>query len=197
MLRKGDTSVRQVLFLCVSNRNRSIFAEMLLPKLLREKGYRLADRVKVTSGGFVPLRLAKQLTGLHISFPEPFYGRPVAEATRSVLLTHGIIVPEVWRSREVTGEMLNSSDIVIVALPELKNDLSERYPHIVGKVFTIREIACWTEYLLLEDSHGPPLPLDDSFWNYVEENQPYVSAILAEMENLLVRAVPNILERLG
>jgi hypothetical protein len=60
---------------------------------------------------------------------------------------------------------------------------------------TIREICQWDGYLLLEDFSG--YPLDDRLWDHIEEDMPYVSAMLAEMERLLIRAAPFILERLG
>jgi len=59
----------------------------------------------------------------------------------------------------------------------------------------LREISRWEGYLLLEDFHG--YPLDSGLWDYIEEHLPYVSAMLSEMEKLLVRAVPYILKQLG
>jgi acyl-CoA synthetase (AMP-forming)/AMP-acid ligase II len=69
------------------------------------------------------------------------------------------------------------------------------HPRALQKMWTIREICQWDGYLLLEDFSG--YPLDDRLWDHIEEDMPYVSAMLAEMERLLIRAAPFILERLG
>ena len=184
---------RHVLFLCIGNRTRSVFAELFFRKLLKD--HCLTDEITVTSAGFILQRFKDQLSELHIGFPEPFYTRPIAEATRTVLLTHAITVPDGWRSQEVSAHMVESADLIITALPEQKEDLAELYPHALHKIQTIREISRWDGYLLMEDFNG--YPLDDRLWDYIEEDLPYVSAMLSKMERLLIRAVPYVLERLG
>ena len=97
----------------------------------------------------------------------------------------------------LTPEIVDEADMIIAVLPDQKKDLLELYPKIKAKIFTIREISRWDGYLVQEDYGFKDIPEDNTLWNYVEENPDYVSNILHEMERMLVRAYPHILEHLG
>jgi hypothetical protein len=56
-------------------------------------------------------------------------------------------------------------------------------------------MARWDGYLLSEDFTVPPM--DDTFWDYVDGNPEYVSKVISLTEEMLIRAYPNILKRLG
>ena len=184
-----------LLFVCISNLGRSAFAEFFFPKMMRERDKKLINKVKVTSAGYNPQKVRDQLTELHTVPPDPIYNRSIAETTRAALLKHGIIVPDEWRSRKLSPEMVEDADLIITALPEQKGDLINLYPEARYKIFTIREMSRWDEYLLFEDYGG--LPDDHTFWGYVEENSDYVSKVLSEMEKVLIRGFPYVLEQLG
>lgn len=184
-----------VIFVCISNRVRSVFAEFLLKKMLADRDKRLMDEVRVSSAGFVPQKLKNLFTKENILFPNPFYKRPMATTTRSALLEKGIEVSDEWRSKELTPEMVREADLIIIALLDQKEELIKLFPEVRSKVFTLREISNWNDYLTLDDVGG--VPLDNTFWYFVEENPEYVSKVLLEMEEILVRGFPNILEKLG
>jgi protein-tyrosine-phosphatase len=160
-----------------------------------EKDARLDGRVKASSAGFIPQKLRDHLAGVPVKFPDPFYDRPIAEMTRSILFKKGIVVPEEWRSKELTSEMLEDADLVITALPDQKEELISLFPKAQNKIFTIKEMARWDGYLLSEDFTVPPM--DDTFWDYVDGDPEYVSKMIALTEEMLLRAYPNILKRLG
>ena len=88
--RKENTKQSHLVFVCVSNRGRSVFAEYFMKEIFNEPFRELGDRVKVTSAGFVPQAIKDQTAELQIGFPEPFFGRPMAEATRTFLSERGI-----------------------------------------------------------------------------------------------------------
>ncbi len=184
-----------VLFVCIANRVRSVFAEFLLRKMLDEKDKRLMNEIRVSSAGFVPSKMRDLFAELNIPFPNPFYNRPMSETTRSTLIGKGIEVSDQWRSKELTPKMVKESDLIITALPHQKEGLTQLFPEIGSKVFTLREISHWNGYLNLDDVNG--VPMDNTFWDYVEENPEYVSKVLWEMEEILIRAFPNILEKFG
>ncbi len=96
---------------------------------------------------------------------------------------------------ELTPEMVKNADLMITALPDQKEELINLFPKVRPKIFTLREISRWNEYLIFEDFTG--LPLDDTYWDYVEGNPDYVSRVISETEKTLVRAFPNILKHLG
>lgn len=184
-----------LVFVCIRNRVRSAFAEFLFAKMLAERDETLLNEVKVSSAGFIPQKLRDQLAEMHVSFPDPFYNRPMAQATRAALLKKGIVVSAEWRSKELSPEMVKDADLMITAQPEQKEELINLFPKAQSKIFTTREISQWDESLVFEDSTG--LPMDDTFWDYVEENPDYVSKVILETEETLVRAFLNILKHLG
>lgn len=185
----------EIIFVCISNRVRSVFAEFLFRKMLGERDKRLRDEISVSSAGFIPQKMRNLFAELNIQFPVPFYNRPMSEITWSTLVGKGIKVPDQWRSKELTPEMLKESDLIITALPIQKEGLTQLFPEIGSKIFTLREISNWNDYLTLDDVSG--VPLDNTFWYYVEENPKYVSKVHSEVEEILVRGFPNILEKLG
>lgn len=185
----------QVVFVCVSNRGRSVFAEFFFRKIISERDEGLLNRDKVLSAGFVPQAIRDHVAELRIGFPEPFYNRPMPETTRSFLSERGIIVSPDWRSRELTSAMVQEANLIITAIPQQKEDLLNLYPEAGAEILTIREISQWNGYLRFEDFSG--LPTDNTYWSYVEEDADYVATILSEMEERVTRAVPHILRRLG
>lgn len=184
-----------VLFVCISNRVRSVYAEFLFAKMLAERSGGLIHEVKVSSAGFIPQKLKDQLAKAHVRFPNPFYNRPMAQATRAALFKKGIVVSADWSSKELRPEMVEDADLMITALPEQKEELINLFPKARHKIFTTREISKWDGYLIFEDATG--LPMDNTFWDYVEENPDYVSKVISETEETLIRTFPNILKQLG
>ena len=91
--------------------------------------------------------------------------------------------------------MVKDADLMITALPEQKEELINLFPAARSKIFTTREVSKRDGYLVFEDSTG--VPLNDSYWDHVEEDPDFVSKVLSELEEALVRAFPNILKQLG
>ncbi len=185
----------EIIFVCISNRVRSVFSEFLLRKMLGEKDKRLKGEIRVSSAGFIPQEMKDLFAKVNIPFPNPFYNRPMSEITWSALVKKGIEVSDQWRSKELTPKMVKESDLIITALPLQKERLTQLFPEVRSKIFTLREISNWNGYLCLDDVGG--VPMDNTFWYYVEENPEYVSKVLWEVEKILVHAFPNILEKLG
>ncbi len=188
---------RHLVFVCMGNRNRSPFAEFFFSKLISEKDKGLINEIRVTSAGFVPQRMKEKMAGLQIRAPEPFFGRPLAQTTRTALLSRGITVSDGWRTRALTPEMIQEADLLVTAVPEQKKDIMTLYTKSAAKIFTMREISQWEGYLVQEDYDFKGLPKDGTLWNYVEENPEYVGMILSETEKMLIKAYPNIMDQLG
>lgn len=185
-----------LVFVCMGNRNRSVFAEFFFSKLISEKDNGLVNKIRVTSAGFLPQRMKDRLAALQIGMPDPFFGRPLARTTHAALLSEGIIVPDGWRTKALTREMIEEADLVVTALPDQKKDLVGLYPEAAAKTFAMREISQWEGYLVQEDYDFKGLPWDNTIWDFVEENPEYVSKILSEMEKMLIKSYPNILNKL-
>ncbi|MBN2031759.1 MAG: hypothetical protein JW836_00665 [Deltaproteobacteria bacterium] len=180
-----------VTFVCVRNRVRSTFAKFYLEDLFKKRG----EKVRVSSAGFVPHVLKDQLAGAKIPFPDPLFNTSMSSLTREFLLEKGIRVPEGWRSKELSCDMVDQADLVITALGAQKDELCVLYKKACGKIASIRELSEKKGYLFSEDFAA--LPLDRKYWYHAEEDLKYVSIVLREWEQSLISAVPNIIRRLG
>jgi len=150
------------------------------------------------SCGFISQKMRERIAALQVGFPDPFYGRTLALSTRTVLLEEGIAVPDGWRTKPLTPEVVKEADMIVVVLPEQKKDLIELYPEAVPKIFTIKEISQWEDRLIWEEGfmHNR-IPSDIYFWDYVEENLDHVSIALSQMKKMLIMAYSDILDKLG
>jgi len=180
-----------VTFVCVRNRVRSTFARFYLEDFLRKRG----ETATVSSAGFVPQVLKDQLAGAGIPFPVPLFDAPMSRLTREFLLEKGIRVPQDWRSKALSAEMVERSTLIITALGPQKDELCDLYKEASAKIVSIRELSEKQGYLVSEDFSA--LPLDQNYWYYAEEEPGYVSRVLREWEKTLVSAIPNITARLG
>jgi len=117
---------RRVLIVCHANTSRSIIAEAVLLRLVRERG--LHEQVHVSSGGIAPYARDGSLVSLDAKFvlreigiPEP----PKPGATDLKRNTHHI----------------TAADVILVMTEEQRRMLA-RFPEAQGKrVLTLRELA--------------------------------------------------------
>ena len=179
----------EVLFVCVGNRVRSIFAELFLADMFGKNGI----DISVSSAGFFPQGLKDLLNKNQIPSPEPFYNRPMSEVTKTALHEKGIGVPAGWRSKELNPEMVKKADLLITALGMQKDELASRYQEARDKIFSIRELLKTEDYLFFEDF--TKVPMDASFWQYCEEDLEYVTRIIRTWVQTLIQAVPIIIKQ--
>jgi protein-tyrosine-phosphatase len=180
-----------VVFVCVANRVRSPFAEFLFTDAIAKSG----ENITVSSAGYVPQVLKDKLTGYNISIPEPFFNRPMSELTRAALLEKDVTVPNGWRSKELSPEILREADLIFTAISMQKEALSSRYTEFRNKIFNISDLSEKNDYPFLEDFSI--IPLDENFWHYCEEDPEYVSKTLKTWEEILISAFPKIIKELS
>jgi len=179
-----------LLFVCIGNRVRSVFAEFFMMDMFGKSGLEIA----VSSAGFLPQRLKDQLAKGNIPSPEPFYNRPMSELTMTALREKGIHIPEGWRSRELSPEMIKNANLLITALGMQKDELLSRYEDQRDKIFSIRDLLKTEDYLFFEDF--AKVPMNANFWQYSEEDPEYVAKVLRTWEQTLIKAIPTIIEQL-
>ena len=186
---------RHVVFICVRNRVRSVFAEFYLRKLLKDKIGAAAEKIAISSAGFYPKALKEILDNAKIPPPEPFFGTDMSVVVRQLLHEKGIASPEAWQSKQLTPNHVSQADLIIAALQWQKEEIGRQYAEVRDKIFTFREMAAWDDNILFETFSG--LPMNDAFWHHCEEVPPYVTKVIGEVEGLVNLAFPRILTHLG
>lgn len=139
--------VKSVLFVCTGNSCRSVMAEGLLKKYLKEAG---KSGIKVASAG---------ISG--------FGGMPPTEETKEVLKTEGIDLSG-FKSRGVTPEMIKEADLILALEGLHKDEILKLAPEAAGKTYLLKEFNN-PSAKDREESMGIPDPIGRpiEFYKYV------------------------------
>lgn len=111
---------KNILFVCTGNTCRSVMAEALLKKILKEKN---RIDVQVMSAGFLV-----------------FSGLGATAGTKEVLRKEGIDVAD-FRSQRLTREMIKKSDLILVMEKLHEEHVVRIAPEVKNRVFLLREFA--------------------------------------------------------
>lgn len=112
------SEIKSVLFVCTGNSCRSVMAEGLLKRRLKELG---KSGIEVASAG------ARALSGM-----------PPTDETVKVMKEAGIDVAG-FKSRSLTDEMIRSCDLILVMEPLHKFDIIKRVPEAASKIYLLQE----------------------------------------------------------
>jgi len=112
--------IRSVLFVCTGNSCRSIMAEALLRKRLKELG---KDYVDIRSAGIRALS-----------------GMAPTENTVTVMKEEGVDVSGL-KSKDITNDMIRNSDLILVMERLHKVEILRRVPEASSKTYLIKEFG--------------------------------------------------------
>lgn len=185
---------KQVLFICIFNRSRSVVAEYLVRNMLDHKGSDYAMNVTVSSAGLLSKGLTHWFHIRNIPLPRPLFNQPPSKAVQTALLKQGIDISQ-HRSRPVTRAMLERSDIIIPMVSLLKEEIISSYPETEGKVFLPKELLGEEVDFFWEEPSVAPY--DRDYLDFVHDDMGYVVAVIDEIDEFLQRALPAILSRLS
>jgi len=112
------SNVKSVLFVCTGNSCRSVMAEALLKKYLRDLG---KDDIKVTSAGVAAMP-----------------GMPPTKETLDVLIKEGVETPGLG-SRPINAAMIRDADLILVMEDIHKERVLDLVPEAAGKTYLLKE----------------------------------------------------------
>ena len=121
--------INRVLVVCVGNICRSPTAEWLLRHRLKRDG------VTVESAGLAAL-----------------VGNPIDPMAESVLFEHGVSASK-HSARQISPEMINAADIVLVMDKRHMSAVHAQVPHARGKTFLLGR---WQNEAAVPDPYGKP-----------------------------------------
>lgn len=119
--------MESVLFVCSGNTCRSVMAEALLRRLLRDRG--LAAR-----GSGRPAVLVSS-AGLNA-----VEGAPATEQTRQVLAERGIDLG-VHRARPLTASLVSEATWIVAMTRRIRDEIRRRYPQKADRIVTLGELT--------------------------------------------------------
>jgi len=117
---ESAASKKQVLFICTGNSCRSVIAQAMLQKKLKQRG---DTNVEVFSAGIMTA-----------------YGMGATEEVRKLLWKEGIDVSS-HRSKRVSQEMIKSSDLILVMEKIHEEKIISLVPETKNRVFLLKEFA--------------------------------------------------------
>ena len=124
------SKIKSVLFVCTGNSCRSIMAEGLLKKYIKEEG---KEHIKVSSAG---------VYAMNDMIPTP--------ETIKVMKEAGVDV-STFRSKFLTDELIKGSDLILVMTSDHIDDIIKRVPEATKKVHLLKQYGLETDTGACED----------------------------------------------
>jgi len=149
---------KKVLFVCTGNTCRSVMAQELFKKMLREQGI---EHVQVSSAGIAAL---------------PSYG--ISGLLEKVLKEEDI-EPPYHKPTPINSEILKNADLILVMERRHREAILEIAPEAKNRVFLLKEFAGEKENLDIPDPIGQP---EQVYRSRLEEIRGYLLKVLEKIK---------------
>jgi protein-tyrosine-phosphatase len=184
-----------VLFVCVLNRGRSVIAEHLLRRMLRQNYPDLAQEVEVSSAGMVTRELLQAIKKDGIPIERPFFGLPPHGNITSFMSQKGIDI-STHRSRGLNRVLAEKAALIITTYDFQRDNILSLYPATKGRVFAFREFVGVDSLPALERRRVLAVPPKNPGDPFAPEDK-HVEEIIAEIEGCLAKNMPAFLSFLS
>ena len=148
--------MESVLFVCSGNTCRSVMAEALFRRLLRERGQ---------ASGRPPVLVSS--AGL-----DAVEGAPATDLPRQVLAERGIDLG-VHRARPLNGSLVSEATWIVAMTRRIRDEIRRRYPHKADRVITLGEVT------------GAPVDVPDPFGGPIGRYRETADLLEAHLPDLL------------
>jgi len=187
-----------LLFICGANRGRSVASEYIFRKLLEERDEKIASEMEVSSAGLTCKQDLEWFMGHGVPVSAAVYGRSAYGGLVRLLRRRAIDISG-HRSRELTNQMIEEADLIIISEeypPFRKAALLSLWPQAKGKAFTFSEFVEAQEvagqHLVTESPYVEPHPDQDSY----DFSPDYWESCVAEIEGYLAEKMDKFLSYL-
>ncbi|MFQ5867192.1 MAG: low molecular weight protein arginine phosphatase [bacterium] len=150
---------KKILFVCTGNTCRSVMAQGLFKKMLREEGI---ENVRVNSAGIAAL---------------PSYG--IHGLLEKVLKEEGIEISN-HKPAQITPQIVRDADLILVMERRHKEAILEMALEVENRVFLLKEFAGEKENLDIPDPIGQP---EEVYRSRLQEIRGYLVKILEKIKN--------------
>lgn len=181
------------MFVCIFNVKRSVVAARFFQRMLDLKGKPESHMIRVSSAGFIGVRVNDWFNLHGIPYPEPLFHRKPSGYLQRKMCERGLDI-SAHRSRQLTRKMMAETDLVIPMLEMLESDLITAFPHARNKIMLPQAFLPQETDFLWADTAA--VPNDDRMYEFVHNNPDYVAAVLDEIEEFIETAFWAICDRL-
>jgi protein-tyrosine-phosphatase len=139
-LKKDETNIMTVVFVCTINRWRSVTAEYLMKHLIEEKDKALLEKVRVLSAGIVSEEHLDELKEQGLAVPEPLWGYRPMPCLIFYMAKRGIDVSQ-HRSKPLDQDIVHRADLIVCMDKKHKDAIIATFPHLsANQVVTTTEL---------------------------------------------------------
>lgn len=182
-----------ILFVCCGNRERSVIAERLLRKELRDEYPQVMDRVTIGSAGIFPRSYITLAREQGVIFEYPYFGKRPNLYAIEYLAQKGIDVTS-YRSRELNREMVVEADLILALDRLIQGEILHFYPEASERVMTFKSFALGADHPDFDIGNPMKLPsVDDKTGAWIWPNG-YAAEYISDIEQCLSLSLERLVD---
>lgn len=190
---KRNNDKASILFVCCGNRERSVIAENLLRKRLKNDYPQLLDKVSIRSAGIFPKTYLEHARKHGLIFEYPYFDKAPNIYAIEFLAKRGIDISS-YRSREIDKNMVTEAGLILTVDQRVRDEILEKYPESLGRIFTFKEFTFGPNQPDLDIGDSMKLPdIDRKTGDWVWPDD-YPASYINDIEKCLSNSMEQFVE---